>query len=171
MSASAAQPWPTGPTIAASSSPHYADNSFFWWNSCNTKPSHQLEWLTLFGNLPVLRRWKAAGWEGAGETALSKTYPLELADVVFNPSFPWGSVNQKYIRDEDQHISFVLGNKSSWREMCGYNLHLMALCQFYSPERCIHKNLVKSLPPPSHPPFPDRQGIKVFATKYQKTFY
>lgn len=135
--------------------------------------NHHTSWngSPLFGNLPVVRRWKATGWEGVGGTDLSRTYPLEPADVVFNPSFPWGSVNQKYIRDEDQHISFLLSNRSSWREMCGYNLDLMTMCQFYSPERCTLENLVQSLPPPSHPPFPNRQGIKVFATKYQKAGY
>lgn len=106
----------------------------------------------MFVNLPVHRRWKASGWEGAGGTDLSRTYPLEHADVVFNPSFPWGSVNQKYIRDENQHLSFMLSNRSSWREMCGYNLDLMTACQFCSPERCIHENLVESLPPT--PPTP-----------------
>lgn len=56
--------------------------------------NHHTSWngLCLFGNLRVLRRWKAAD--------LSSTYPLEPADVLFNPSFPWGSFNQKYVRDE-----------------------------------------------------------------------
>lgn len=48
---------------------------------------------------------------------------------------------------KNQHISFLLSNRSSWREMCGCNLDLITMCQFYSLERCIHENLDKSLPP------------------------
>lgn len=132
--------------------------------------NHHTSWngSCLFRNLPVLRRWKAIGWEGTRGTDLYRAYPLEPADVVFNPSFPWGPVNQKYIRDKNQHIIFLLSNRSSWREMCGYNLDLTTMCQFYSPERCIHENLFKSLPLPSRSPFPARQGIKVLQPNIRK---
>lgn len=59
----------------------------------------------LFGNLPVLEDGRLQDGRGAAGTDLSRTYPLEPADVVFNPCFPWGSLNQKYIRDENHQFS------------------------------------------------------------------
>lgn len=132
----------------------------FWWDKYK---NHHASWnhlhlhLPLLWSLPALRGQKAAGREGRKEggrrekgrgMGLSRTYPLEPADVVFNPFFPWGSVNQQHVRDENKHPTFLLSNSSSWREMCGYNWDLPIMCKFYSPERCKHESSVESLSSP-----------------------